>query len=425
MKMNMKGAELASMTKSSVVFKSADGIPCEDLRLPSEKTKWWQDAKIGMFMHWGLYSLLGRGEWAMFNEQIPYEEYRKLAGKFNPENFDMRSLTGLAKQFGANYMVMVTRHHDGFALWDSKGSYDAFTSYTSAAKRDFVKEYVDACRADGLKVGLYYSPMDWRFPGYWDPKALAENAEEMKRQCYAQIRELCSNYGQIDILWYDGGWLAHEGTDADAAWFWDPIVLNKMVRSLQPDILINPRSGWEGDFQCDEGPHEITGPAIAGPWEKNMSISGSWAWRQDDNIWNTDDLIKMIVDVACRNGNMLLNVAPDKNGRVDSRAVQVLRETGAWLRQYGDSIYGTRSGDFEPVDNVYGSTSKGNEIFLHILDVTKFNCTILPPLSKTILQCQTFEGYVCDFVQSETGVKISIPSTQCSHRDIIIRIECR
>lgn len=422
MESGMKGAELASMMKSSIQFKSIDGVICEELNLPPEKMRWWQDAKIGMFMHWGLYSMLGRGEWAMFNEQIPYEEYKQMAQEFNPQDFEMSKLTGLAKEFGARYMVMVTRHHDGFSLWNSAGSYDNYTSYTAASKRDFVREYVEACHADNLKVGLYYSPMDWRFPGYWDPKELADNAALMKRQGYAQIEELCRDYGKIDILWYDGGWLSHQGTDADAAWFWNPIALNKVVRSYQPDVLINPRSGWEGDFQCDEGPHEISGSIVPIAWEKNMSISGSWAWRPDDMVWSTNDLIKMIVDVVCRNGNMLLNIGPDRNGKVDVRAIQTLRETGRWLKQYEDSIYGTRGGVFQPLDNVFGSTYKENEIFLHILNPKKFDGLLLPPIKENILRCITYDGTECDFVQNESGITVSVPAS--CERDTILRMQC-
>ena len=290
----MTGAELKSMLKSSINLKSLGGVKCPELKLAPEDLQWWRDAKVGMFVHWGLYSILGRGEWARFNEQIPKEEYEALADEFIPEDFSMTEWTELAKDFGAKYMVMVTRHHDGFALWDSPASYEGFTSYERGAKRDFVKEYTEAARAAGLKVGLYYSPMDWRFPGYFDPEGLPKNAQLMKDQCYGQVEELCSKYGPVDIMWYDGGWLAHKGSDTSSAWFWEPVKLNKLVRRYNSKTLLNPRSGYEGDFYCDEGSREITGKILPVPWEKNMCVcSGcSWGWMADDPVSSFEWLIK-------------------------------------------------------------------------------------------------------------------------------------
>ena len=179
----MTGAELQSMLKSSVNFKSLGGVRVPGLKLGEDKLKWWREAKVGMFIHWGLYSILGRGEWARFNERIPYAEYEQLASEFCPKDFSTDEWAQIASSLGANYMVMVTRHHDGFALWDSPGSYLAFDSMHSAARRDFVKEFTESCRKYGMKVGYYYSPMDWRFPGYFDPERLKDNALLMKKQC--------------------------------------------------------------------------------------------------------------------------------------------------------------------------------------------------------------------------------------------------
>lgn len=176
----MTGDELKSMLKSNIRFKSLGGVKHPGLRLEEEDLAWWRAAKFGMFIHWGLYSILGRGEWVMHNERIPAEEYRKLAEEFNPKAFDADRWAAIAKDAGTRYMVMVARHHDGFALWDSPGSYQDFTSVKTAAKRDFVKEYVEACRRADLRVGLYYSLMDWRFPGYFRPRELLENALLMK-----------------------------------------------------------------------------------------------------------------------------------------------------------------------------------------------------------------------------------------------------
>ena len=427
----MTGAELNSMLKSSINFKSLGGMRCEELNLTEEDMQWWRDAKIGMFVHWGLYSILGRGEWVRHNEQIPWEEYTALADQFCPEAFDMHEWTDLAKEFGAKYMVMVTRHHDGFALWNSPGSYQNFTSWNTASHRDFVKEYTDCAREAGLRVGLYYSPMDWRFPGYFDPKgeedpANADNALLMKKQCYDQVRELVSNYGKIDILWYDGGWLAHKGSDTSSSWFWEPVKLNKMAREYNPKMIMNPRSGWEGNFYCDEGSHEITGKIIPVPWEKNMCVcSGcSWGWMADDPVSDFDWLIHMLVDVVTRDGNLLLNVGPDKNGHIRPDVAERMRQIGAWLRENGDTIYKTRGGPIEPVDHVYGTTYRENEIFLHILDTEAFRNEVLPSIPYEITSC-TYKGEVLCFTQDEAQIQIQLPENLEKEADTIIRIRLK
>lgn len=427
----MTGAELNSMLKSSINFKSLGGMRCEELNLTEEDMQWWRDAKIGMFVHWGLYSILGRGEWVRHNEQIPWEEYTALADQFCPEDFDMHEWTDLAKEFGAKYMVMVTRHHDGFSLWNSPGSYQKFTSWDTASHRDFVKEYTDCAREAGLRVGLYYSPMDWRFPGYFDPKgeedpANADNALLMKKQCYDQVRELVSNYGKIDILWYDGGWLAHKGSDTSSSWFWEPVKLNKMAREYNPKMIMNPRSGWEGNFYCDEGSHEITGKIIPVPWEKNMCVcSGcSWGWMAEDPVSDFDWLIHMLVDVVTRDGNLLLNVGPDKNGHIRPDVAERMRQIGAWLRENGDTIYKTRGGPIEPVDHVYGTTYRGDQIFLHILDTEKFKTEVLPSIPYEILTC-TYKGEMLSFTQDETQIQIKLPENLKKEADTIVKIQLK
>lgn len=424
----MTGAELASMLKSSINFKSLGGLRCPELNLTEEDMQWWRDAKIGMFIHWGLYSILGRGEWVRHNEQIPWEEYCALADEFNPKDFDIHEWTNLAKNFGANYTVMVTRHHDGFALWDSPGSYQGFTSYNTASKRDFVKEYTDAAREAGLRVGLYYSPMDWRFPGYFDPKgekdpANAESALLMKKQTYDQVEELCSKYGPIDILWYDGAWLAHSGSDTTSSWLWEPVKLNQMARKYNPKMIMNPRSGWEGNFYCDEGSHEITGGIVPVPWEKNMCVcSGtSWGWMAEDPVSDFNWLIKMIVDVVCRDGNMLMNIGPDRNGHVPPAVVQRMREVGAWLRENGETIYKTRGGPIEPVDNVYGTTYRDNQVFLHITDTKAFRETKVPNLPYTITSC-TYKGQPIPFCQEGDQLKITLPENLPQEADTIVKM---
>lgn len=407
---DLKGDELKSMEKYGGV-KGDNGIIAPELRLSVEQMKWWQDAKFGMFIHWGLYSIEGKGEWAMFNNKIPAEEYAKLADKFNPQHFDANIWAKVAKDAGMKYMVLTARHHDGFALWNSPSSYSHFSSFETAAHRDFVKEYTDACRKAGLAVGIYYSPMDWRFPGYFKPKELVGNAELMKKQGYGQVEELMKNYGKIDILWYDGGWLAHKGKDADAAWFWEPVKLNKMVRSYQSNVVISPRSGWEGDFQCNEGGGKIHGPIINTPWEKCLNLNQtSWGYNPEQNLMPLKDIIVMLVNTVDRGGNMLLNVGPDAQGLIPETHIARLKEVGDWLQKYGESIYGTRPGPFEPKDDMYGSVQKDNLIYVHLLAI---NDTLqLPPIERKIISCKQMAGSSLKFIQNENSITIFLDKLQ-------------
>ncbi|MCX8183670.1 MAG: alpha-L-fucosidase, partial [Crenarchaeota archaeon] len=230
----------------------------EEKSTVEKRMSWWVEARFGMFIHWGLYAIPARGEWVMYCERIPKNEYARLAQKFNPKRFDADKWVELAKQAGARYMVLTTRHHDGFCLWDS--SVSDFTSVKTAARRDFVAEYVEACRKAGMRIGFYYSLLDWRWPAYWDgPEKNPEGWKEFRNYVHAQVRELLTNYGKIDILWYDGGW--PHSPDA-----WGSEQLNAMVRSLQPEIIINNRSGLPGDFDTPEQRIEVSHR----PWEACM-----------------------------------------------------------------------------------------------------------------------------------------------------------
>lgn len=390
------------------------GVSGPGSNLPPEKMQWWEDQKFGMFIHWGLYAIPATGEWTMFNQKIPAEEYAKLADQFHPRHFSGTAWATIAKEAGMRYMVMVARHHDGFALWNSPSSYRHFDSWETAAHRDFVKEYTDACRQAGLFVGIYYSPLDWRFPGYFDPKGLPENAALLKKQTYGQVEELMKNYGKIDILWYDGGWLAHKGGDADAAWFWEPLKLNAMVRSYNPDIVINPRSGMLGDFQTAEGGAPVKGPIIPFPWEKCLNLNTpSWGFNRIQNLMPLKLIIDMLVNTVDRGGNMLLNVGPDPDGLIPPAHVKRLKEVGKWLAKNGESIYQTRPGPFQPVDDLYGATHKGDRIYIHLLKMPEGTPELkLPSIEKTVISCHTLNGERVKFKQDKTRTILDITGLQ-------------
>lgn len=428
----MEGAELASQLKgqlnNNMLFNGISGIDDESLHLSENDIKWWRDAKLGLFIHWGIYSVIGKGEWAYFNEGFSKDEYRHIAEtQFKPVLSAKEIATewlDCAEKAGMKYAVMTTRHHDGFALWDSKCSEGRFTSVDIGCE-DYVKAFTDECHKRKIYTGLYYSPMDWRFEGYFNPVDKPDSAQSMKKQAYGQIRELCSKYGRVDILWYDGGWLAHNGTDADAAWLWEPIKLNKQVRELQHKIMFTPRSGYRGDFECDEGNKMPIGGIVPIPWEKCMSVSQAWGYMPNDIYMNSKDIIRIFINTLCRDGNMLLNVGPDVNGRIPEQVKEILYDIGCFMKENGEAIYGTRAGVWEPVDGVFGSVCKGDIIYLHILDCNRFNKIVLPDIDKKIVSATLLDGTDIPYEQ-ESGINVIIPRTVSMQDkiDTIIKLSC-
>jgi alpha-L-fucosidase len=416
-----------------------------DFSLPGKDMRWWRDSRFGMFIHWGLYSVPGRGEWLMWNEQIPLEEYSKLADQFKPESFDADAWADCARAAGMKYMVLTARHHDGFCLFDSKAS--DFTSVKSAAKRDFVAEYVKACRRAGLKVGIYYSPLDWRFPGFFFPDLYRESAEAMKRQTYDQVRELLTNYGKIDILWFDGGgddWLGFGGLEfggakgpgwhsRDAKWpqkehfkgkpLWESEKLYDMIRKLQPKIVMNDRAGslgldWEGDFHTPEG--RVGEFDNVRAWETCDCLAGSWGHIPGKSMRSLRDVIQMLVNCAIRDGNLLLNVGPTGDGEIEARQIRRLGQAGEWLKRYGESIYSTRGGPIRP-QPWGGTTHCENRIYVHILDWTEDE--IVVPIKQKVKSARALTCSHADIKIGRDGIRIRVPEKDRLAPDTVIVLE--
>jgi len=333
-----------------------------------ERMKWFHQARFGMFIHWGLYSLLQRGEWVMHQERIPKAEYAKLANKFNPKKFDANAWAALAKKAGMKYMVFTTRHHEGFCLFDSKAS--DFTSVKTRAGKDFVAEYVKAARRAGLKVGFYYSLLDWRFPGYFEgPKKNPESFAAMVEQVHAQVKELLTNYGKIDILWYDGGWFPFlDPKDAPEIQpkLWKAASLNAMARKLQPHIIINNRTGLAADIDTPE--QHVTASRKGRAWESCMTIGDRWGWgyiRNNPNMKTPAQLIQNLVTAAAGEGNYLLNVGPKPDGTIRKEETERLLEMGKFLKIAGESIYGSERCELD--GGMLGIfTAKGTTAYLHM-----------------------------------------------------------
>ncbi|MFF7521655.1 alpha-L-fucosidase [Streptomyces pseudovenezuelae] len=402
---------------------SPQPLPLAPLRIPKtdlgieqqsdEKIRWLQDAKLGMFIHWGVYSSPAKGEWYMENSAVTPANYRKYftdatGEQFTADAYRPADWAQLAQDMGAKYTVLTTRHHEGFALWPSTHP-NAFHAGQAPMQRDLVGEYVTAVRDAGLKVGLYFSPMSWRYPGYYDVSgtnclpntwgyttdpAHKENARIMKNEVYQQVKELMTQYGKIDDIYWDGGWLGQHGSDADAGFFWEPGRLRDsanqwpvdaaysetdsatggplgvmgLVRKHQPDIVVNPRSGWMGDYTSEEGGAIPSGAMRTGRLtEKNFTICGSWGYKAGAPVMSFGTIMSILVNSWVRNMVCLLNVGPDRTGVVPADQAAVVRRVGSFLSSCGQAVYGTRGGPWEPVDGQYGFTYKDNTFYVHLL----------------------------------------------------------
>jgi alpha-L-fucosidase len=316
--------------------------------------RWWHEAKFGMFIHWGLYSVIGREEWIMEMEGIPIRQYELLADQFLPVPNAAREWARLARKAGQKYMVMTTKHHEGFCLFDSK-----LTDYCapkSACKRDLVREFVDAARKEGLRVGFYYSLMDWHHP---DGARCATDGEARKRfvaYTHGVLRELMTNYGKIDILWYDVDWPLN-------AVQWESKAMNEMVFSLQPEIIVNNRNGLDGDFQTPEQKIESVAENVA--WESCMTLNGSWGYSSGDQAWKSPaTVVRNLLDCAKGGGNYLLNIGPRPDGSVPTQSVSVLESVGRWMQQNGDVVYGADKLANAPWHPYVTYTGKGNTLYM-------------------------------------------------------------
>jgi len=302
------------------------------------RMKWWRDARFGMFIHWGLYSQLGRSEWVLNREKIPWSEYDKLADTWRPTRTFARGWARLARKAGMKYMVLTAKHHEGFCLWDTR-----MTDFNAARRspgRDLVAEYVEACRAEGMKVGLYYSLMDWHHP---DGRRCARGEPARRRFVeftHGCIRELVSNYGKIDILWYDAGFPLSTPEKLESR------RLNGMVRALQPDIIINCRAHLPEDFDTSEAHVAASRPGR--DWEACMTFNGDWghaAYRPPEDWLPVRKVLDMLRQVTLGGGNLLLNIGPAADGAVPAEAVERLMAVGEWLAINGEAVYGARRAD--------------------------------------------------------------------------------
>ncbi|MDE3105866.1 MAG: alpha-L-fucosidase [Acidobacteriota bacterium] len=404
----------------------------------AERIAWWREARFGMFLHWGVYSIPGRGEWVQWSEQIPTDEYARLADQFHPDHFDPDAWAATAKAGGMKYMVLTARHHDGFALFDDPES--SFTAMKSAAHRDLVAEYVAAVRKAGLRVGLYYSPLDWRFPGFFFPGIYQPSARDLRAQYDRQITELATHYGKLDLLWFDGGgddWLGFGGVEFTGSG-WQSRAKNKRyagtfdwqddktvshLRQLQPSIILNDRTDAPADFRSREGDRALGDFDNQHPWELCTTITeGAWGYQPNARVKPLATLIQLLAGAAGRDGNLLLNLGPRPDGSLDPAQAARVREIGQWLQQYGESIYGTRGGPWLP--GAYGvSTHKGTAVYLHVLHPPAGGVLALPTLPVRILHASQLGGPELALKQSPQEVTVQMPPVAADAFDTVLKLE--
>jgi alpha-L-fucosidase len=352
------------------------------IQAAEQRRDWFVHNRFGLFIHWGLYALPARHEWVKNREMLTDEHYQRYFKHFDPDLYDPKAWARTAKRAGMRYAVLTTKHHEGFCLWDSQ-----LTDYkapNTPAGRDLLRPWVEAFRAEGLKIGFYHSLIDWHHPEFpvdglhpqredlaFREQAQGRDVSKYAEYLHGQVRELLTNYGTIDILWFDfsysqrdWGWSKGKGKDD-----WQSEQLVQMVRELQPNILINNRTEVGGDFQTPEqvqprGWIQVDGKPVT--WEACQTLNGSWGYDRDNLDWKSPDLlVRMLVDSVSKGGNLLLNVGPTARGEFDARAVATLDAIGEWMRLHNRSIYGATQSDFTPPPDCR-LTQRGNRLYLHV-----------------------------------------------------------
>lgn len=360
---------------------------------PYPRSAWFRDSRFGMFIHWGAYAIPARGEWVRSAERMSVADYQPYVDDFQPSAFDPEAWAQAAADAGMKYAILTAKHHDGFCLFDS-----ALTDYSTMHNgfgRDVVAEFLAAFRAKGIRVGLYYSLLDWHHSDYptfgdtfhpmRDEQSFADHEPNLPRYLeymHAQVEELCTNYGELDLLWFD---FSYDQMRSEA---WGAESLIEMVRRHQPNVLIDNRletsgegfgslvtqhpSFWSGDFVSpeqlipDEGILDFAGRPV--PWEACVTLNNNWGYNSTDQLWKSPQtLIRKLVECTSKGGNLLLNVGPDAEGRIPTASLDVLAEIGRWMRENGDSIYSASSAGLpKPSWGYY--TRSGDRLYAHVFE---------------------------------------------------------
>jgi len=405
---------------------TATRVQAETTAQHEARLAWWRAARFGMFIHWGPVSLTGQElSWSRANSNtncpnngpIPVPVYDNLYKRFDPTNFNAGEWVGLAKAAGMKYMVLTAKHGDGFLLWDSK--VDGYNIGATPFRRDVCAELARAAHLQNEKIGWYFSEMDWR-----DPDCRSVNNDRFVKKYQAELRELLSNYGKISVLWFDS-----DGRPA----MWDPATTYPLVRGLQPQIVIDNRlemsttEQWlhQGRLQPNEDyytPEQTIGAYDdRTPWETCMTLGTQWSWKPDDKIKSAAEVIRILAQCAGGDGNLLLDVGPMPDGRIEPRQVEVLKQAGAWLDKNGESIYGTRGGPWKPTRTI-ASTRKGNVIYLHLLRGQDDKIE-LPDIARKIKSASLLGGGRIEFAQQDGKLTLTVPVALRDARDTVVKLK--
>jgi len=390
--------------------------PATQAAADEQRMAWWREARFGMFIHWGPVSIKGTEiGWSRNGPRnglrsqhatggIPLEVYDNLYKEFNPTRFNAREWVAVAQAAGMKYLVFTSKHHDGFCEFDSKLTDYKITN--SPFKRDVVKELADACHEANMPLGFYYSPPDWHHPDY-----RGENHARYIAYLHGQLRELCTNYGRVDIIWFDG--LGGSAKD------WDSENLVKMIRRLQPHVIINNRAGLKEDYDTPE--QQIGKFQINRAWETCMTICRQWAWKPNDAMKSLKECLHVLIRCAGGDGNLLFNVGPMPTGEIEPRQVDRLKEMGEWVRKYGRSVYATRGGPFRP--GPWGcSTYRGKTVYVHVLSWSG-DSVKLPGIARKIVSSSVLTGGKVEVKQTDNGIEIAVPAADRQEIDTIVVLE--
>jgi len=397
--------------------------------------EWFQDAKFGLFVHWGVYSVLGDGEWVMNNQKIQVADYEKLPAFFNPEQFDAAEWVAMVKAAGMKYITITSKHHDGFAMFDSKVS-DWDIVDRSPYRKDVLKALAEECRKQGIKLFFYYSQLDWHHPDYFPRGRTGQDAGRPDQGTWpryieymnGQLRELLTGYGEIGGIWFDGWW-----DRPDAKWRLDETYA--LIHKLQPQALVGAnhhKKPFDGeDFQMFE--KDLPGHNTAGfnddsqvghlPLEMCDTINGAWGFNlQDRRHKSTRDLVHLLVKGAGYNANFLLNVGPMPNGKIQAEHMARLKEVGDWLKVHGEAIYGTRGGPVTP--RPWGvTTRKGGTVYVHVLD-WQDTSLLVPSVGGPVKNARFVKtGAKADVKNVAEGVILTIPQAAVDPYDTVIALE--
>lgn len=400
--------------------------------------EWFEEARFGLFIHWGVYSVLGDGEWVMNQQQIPIHAYEKIPAFFNPTEFDAKAWVQMAKSAGMKYITITSKHHDGFAMWDSKVSDYNIVKRTPYGK-DVLKMLADECRKENIKLFFYHSQLDWHHPDYfprgntggsWTGRPESGDFNKYLDYMDAQLSELLTGYGDIAGIWFDGMW---DKKDAD----WRLEKTYKLIHQLQPAALVGSnhhRAPYEGEdfqmFEKDLPGHNTTGfspEQVVGalPKETCETINNSWGFHLKDNMHKSRKvLVQYLVKAAGYGANFLLNVGPMPNGKIQPEHINSLKEMGEWLSANGETIYGTRGGPLTARD--WGvTTQKGNKVYVHVLNWFDESLTI-PSWGKKIRSARMFSDKTpVKFIENEYGITIKLLRSKMDEVDTIVELEMK